>query len=133
MRTPLILTLFLCTLLLSGCASLPQKAAETAEVGAAGNERYLVLTQKAFSGDAVFEKDGLEPITSDEWKATPNSVRVLVSRLLNGLGTNRFAFYSIAFQLDEGPDPETLGLRPVEVPEVEDESAGLIDGNGDSQ
>jgi hypothetical protein len=133
MRTPLYLSVILCTLLTSGCA-LTQQAVNTAEVGAAGNERYHVLVQKAFDGKAVLKDDGIAPITADEWKSTPKSVRVLVDRLLNGLSTNRFAFYSITFQLDEGPDPETLELKPVKIPDVEeDENAGLIDGNGDNQ
>lgn len=131
MRKPLVLSLVLCTLLTSGCA-LTSEAINTAEVAAAGNERYHALAQKAFDGDAVLEEDAIAPITKDEWKGTPKSVQILVDRLLNGLGANLHAFRSISFQLGEGADPDTLDKPKVTPPEV-DESAGLIDGNGDNQ
>lgn len=131
MRKPLILSLLLCTLLSSGCA-LTSDAINTADVAAAGNERYHTLVQKAFDGEADLEKDAIAPITKDEWKGTPKSVQILVDRLLNGLGANLHAFRSISFQLGGGVDPDTLEKPKVTPPEV-DESAGLIDGNGENQ
>jgi hypothetical protein len=125
MRKLLYLPILLC-FLSTGCA-LTDDAIKTAEVAAAGNERYHVLAQKALDGDAVLEKDGVKPITKAEWGATPGSVKFLIDRLLNGLSVNRKAFYSIAFQLDGGVDPETLELKPVAMPGGE--SDGLIDGD----
>jgi hypothetical protein len=132
MRFRSLILVFLCSLFFSGC-SVTHKAVATADVAAAGNDRYHTLVQKAFDGTADMDEDGLLPIKADEWKAAPKSVRVLVDRLLNGLNTNRFAFYSIKFQLGEGADPDTLGLEPISPPEVPDENAGLLDGPGDGQ
>jgi hypothetical protein len=108
----------------TGC-TVTDKAIATAEVAAAGNDRYAELAQKALDGTAVFAGDGLHPITGDELKATPESVKHLINKLLDGLHSNRFAFYSISFQLGEGDDPDTLGLGgPVEIP---DENADLLE------
>lgn len=127
-RSSLLLLTILC-LFFSGC-KVTDKAIATADVAGAGNDRYHTLVGKAFDGTADLEKDGLDSITAEEWKATPKPVRILVDRLLDGLHTNRFAFYSIRFQLDAGPDPETLDLKPFALPEVPDENADLI---GDGQ
>jgi hypothetical protein len=130
-RRSLFLLTALC-LFFSGCA-VTDKAIATAEVAAAGNDRYHALAQQALDGTVDPEK-GLLPITAEEWKATPKSVRILVSRLLNGLGVNRHAFYSISFQLNSGADPDTLDLKPVTVPKVADENADLLaDPPGDGQ
>ena len=122
MRKLLILPVLLCVLS-TGCA-LTQEAINTADVAAAGNERYHVLAQKALDGKAVLADDKVAPITTAEWNSTPPSVRLLVDRLLNALGVNRHAFYSIKFQLDGGKDPATLELKPVSVPKVEAEGGG---------
>lgn len=122
-RFPALLAVILCAFF-SGCA-VTQEAVNTAEVAAAGCERYHVLAQEAFDGTIDPEK-GLLPITTEEWSGTPKSVRVLVGRLLGSLDTVRYAFYSISFQLDSGPDPATLELKTVIPPEVPDENDDLL-------
>ena len=130
-RISLFLLAVTLSVFLAGC-TVTDKAIATAEVAAAGNDRYHELAQQALDG-TVDPDDGLLPIKAADWEATPKSVRVLVARLLNGLHTNRHAFYSIGFQLGAGPDPDTLGLKPVSVPEAPDENADLIDPPGDGQ
>ena len=111
----LVLALVLC----SGCA-VTDKAAGTAQVAAAGNDRYLMLAGQALDG-SVDPEMGLLPISPDQLAATPKPVRLLVERLLDAVNTNRHAFYSISFQLNKGPDPDTLGLTPVELPGENDD------------
>ena len=125
-RIPALLAAVLCVFF-SGCA-VTQEAINTAEVAAAGTERYIELSQKAFDGTIDPEK-GLLPVTSEEWAGTPKSVRTLVERLLGALDTHRYAFYSISFQLNSGPDPSTLNLAPViapDVPEDKDENDDIL-------
>jgi hypothetical protein len=129
MRHSALIILAICLAFLSGCA-VTDEAIATAEVGAAGNDRYVELAQKALDNKAVFEKDGLLPISEADLKATPKSVRLLTEKLLDGLHSNRFAFYSISFQLGEGKDPKLLVLEPVTFP---DENADLLDPPEDTQ
>jgi hypothetical protein len=123
MRQSALIVLTLCLVSLSGCAATDE-AIKTAEVAAAGNDRYVALAQKALDNKAELEKDGVLPISSADLKATPKSVRHLVEKLLDGLGSNRFAFYSISFQLGEGKDPKLLVLESVVFP---DTNADLLD------
>ena len=103
-------------LLFSGCAVI-EKAASTAKVAAVGNERYLELAQKALDGTA--EPDtGVLPISKEAWANSPKPVRLLVERLVEALEGNRYAFYSIAFQLDRlSTDPNLLNLPKTKMPE----------------
>lgn len=104
--------LFLCPV---GC-KVTDKAIDTAKTAAAGNDRYTTLAAKALAGEASMATDGVAAISRQDLAETPQSVKVLLSRLLESLATNRFAWHSVLFQLDEGQDPATLGLEPVELP-----------------
>jgi hypothetical protein len=119
-RLPTLTALALALCLFSGCA-VTDAAIRTAEVGAAGNDRYAELATKALAGEANMATDGLMPVSPEDLSATPDSVKVLVSKLLGGLHANRVAFHSITFQLNAGPDPETLGLKPVAIPSLSDD------------
>jgi len=118
----LILSLLLSGTL--GCATVPDKALDTARTTAAGNDRYTALVIKALAGKTSLEKDGIASVSTDDLKKTPKPVLGLVKRLLEALHTNRFAWHSALFQVDKGPDPETLELKPVKLP---DESDGLLE------
>jgi hypothetical protein len=117
-----LLALALATSLLTGCVT---DTAITAEVAAAGNDRYTQLATEVLDG-SVDAKNG-PPITKEEVEKTPASVRKFVNRLLVALHVNRFAWHSVLFQLNKGPDPETLGLEPVKLPDVKDENDKLIE------
>lgn len=106
--------LLILALLVTGCVAL-DAAVNTSKAGAAGNDRLLQLTNEALDGTVDFSA-GLAPITSEDVAETPDSVALLVSSLLKALHANRFAFHSIVFQLDAGPDPNELSLVPATWP-----------------
>ena len=87
-----------------GCAAT-EAAIKTAESMAVGGERYYDLAK------------------------TPASVRGMLGLLLESLHANRVGANSILFQLDDGPDPATLDLKPVAMPAVKDENADLLGDN----
>jgi hypothetical protein len=122
-RIPLFILVAILCVFSSGC-TVTDKAIATAEVAAAGNDRYAELAQKALDNKAVLADDGLLPISAADLHGTPKSVLLLVEKLLDGLDSNRFAFYSISFQLGEGKDPKLLTLEPVTIP---DENADLLE------
>jgi hypothetical protein len=123
-----LLSLFAAVLLLGGCCTaVPQKALDTAVTAAAGNDRYTELTTPALQGKTDLKKDGIAPVSEDDLKKTPASVRGLVRRLLEALHTNRHAWHSALFQIDKGPDPQKLNLKPVELPAIKkDPNKGLL-------
>ena len=114
-RVTLFLFALAATLLIGGCA-VPDAARTTAETAAAGNDRYTTLASMAFDGSATIAEHGIAPVSSEDLAATPEPVQVLLDRLLNSLHVNRLAWHSLLFQLDLGPDPETLGLTPLALP-----------------
>jgi len=109
MKRPL---LALACVALLGCR-VTDEAIATAQVAAAGNDRYTALVQEVLAGTAK-DKNG-PPVTPEDLKNTPGSVRVLLGRLLGTLHVNRYAWHSVLFQLNEGPDPELMGLKPVTI------------------
>jgi hypothetical protein len=121
-RTLLALTLAACLL---GCSTVKDAAINTAEVAAAGNDRYTELATQVLDG-SVDQKNG-PAVTKEDLEKTPASVRTFLNRLLTALHVNRFAWHSVLFQLDKGPDPETLGFKPVKLPEPEDENDELLE------
>lgn len=100
----------------SGCA-VTDEAIKTATVAAAGNDRYTAIMIKAFDGTARTRVDGVAPVTSQHLANTPPQVRLILRRLLNALHVNRVVSHSLKFQLDAGPDPVTLKLRPLALPD----------------
>lgn len=112
-RTISVLALVLA---LAGCR-VTDKAINTAQAAAASNDRYTTLTLKAFAGESSLAIDGIAPVSSTDLAETPAPVQGLISRLLEALHANRFASHGILFQLNEGPDPKTLKLTPVQLPE----------------
>lgn len=100
-------------LALSGCC-VADKALETAEAAAAGSERYTLLASQALAG-TIGANMGLEPVSPEDLKKAPPNVRLLISRLFEALHSNRFAWHSLLFQLNKGPDPATLKLEVIEL------------------
>lgn len=112
------LAVLLAALVITGCSTaVPDKAVETVEAVAAGNDRYAALATQALAGTAD-PGSGVAPITSAHLSATPAPVRLLLKRLLESLHVNRFAAHSVLYQLDRGPDPKGT-IKPVQLPEVE--------------
>ncbi len=107
--------LLLFVVFLSGCAGTA--AIKTATMAAAGNDRYTMIVTKAFDGTARVKSEGVAPVTSKDLLDTPPAVRLLLRRLLNALHVNRVVSHSLKFQLDAGPDPSTLKLRPLALPD----------------
>ncbi len=105
-------------LLLSACAST-DLAINTAQTQAAGNDRYTTLAAGALANDAD-PTSGLESVSPADLANTPDSVRLLLSKLLDAIQANRLAAHSVVFQLGAGPDPAGLDLTPVTLPEVAD-------------
>lgn len=116
MTARLSVLVLLVAFFLSGCA-VTDEAIKTATVAAAGNDRYTVIVAKAFDGTATTRADGVAPITSKHLADTPPQVRLLIRRLLDALHVNRVVSHSLKFQLDAGPDPKGLRLRPVALPD----------------
>lgn len=102
------------SLTIAGCC-VTDAAIDTASTAAAGNDRYTDLAQQAFAC-TIDPSMGLAPVTTQEFMQSPQSVQVLVKRLLQSLHVNRVAWHSILFQLNEGPDPSTMNLQPVAPP-----------------
>lgn len=128
---PVLFVLALLCALLGGCTAVPDKALDTAKTAAAGNDRYTALVTAALAGKTDLKKDGIAPVPQADLDKTPLSVRILLQRLLEALHTNRFAWHSALYQVDEGKDPQTLDLKPVELPPPpkKDPSTGLLDGD----
>lgn len=121
-------SLALTLVLLTGCC-VKQAAVDTGQATAAGNDRYTQLVTLSLTGQSNLMRDGIAPVSTNDLKSTPRSVRGLVTRLLQALHTNRVSSHSILFQLNEGPDPDTMGLEPVKLPTFKDENDGLLEGN----
>lgn len=110
-RTMLLIAL---TAFTSGCWSVATEAViDTTAVGVASSERYHELASKVVAGENA---GGVAGITSADLAATPPRVKTLTQKLLNALHANRFSWHSIQFQLDEGPDPKHLNLKPIQLP-----------------
>ena len=110
--------------LLSGCCA-SEAALNTAQVAAAGNDRYTDLSVQILDG-SVDDTNG-PAVNEEDWAETPASVREFMRKLLDALHTNRFAWHSILFNLDVGPDPNTLALEPVALPATTDEDDDLLE------
>lgn len=94
------------TMLVAACTCATQEAINTAEIAAAGNDRYHTLVQ-----------DGLDTLPPGDLERTPERVRELLQRTLNSLYVNRVAWHSVLFMLDAGDDPAKLDLAPIKLPE----------------
>jgi len=122
---PVLLAL---VILLAGCSCAKDAAMNTAEVAAAGNDRYYTLATAILDGSVDAENG--PAVTEADLTATPASVREFVVKLLTALHVNRVAWHSMLFQLDLGPDPDSLELLPVVLPEQEkptDENDELLE------
>jgi len=97
---------------LSGCR-VTDEAIATAQVAATGNDRYTALVLEVLYGQP--DAKNSPRVTPEDLKNTPGSVRILLNRLLGTLHVNRYAWHSVLFQLNEGPDPELMSLTPVTV------------------
>lgn len=115
-RLALALVLVVVLVSSAGCR-VTDAAIATEKAVADGNDRYHDLAQQAFDG-TIGPDLGLAPVTTAEFLASPRSMQILVHRLLDSLHANRFAAHSVLFQLDEGPDPATLNLQPVQAPPI---------------
>jgi hypothetical protein len=121
-----IAILFFLLLVGPGCAVTSQ-AIDTVKVQAAGNDRYTTLTIKALKGESTLKDDGIAPVSADDLASTPTAVKGMLQRLLEALHTNRLAAHSTLFQLNEGPDPDEMGLAPVALPSPDDDDSDLLE------
>ncbi len=108
-------------LLTAGCSALPEKAIATTKATAAGNDRYTELAIMALEGKTDLKQHGIASVSTKDLAATPKSVRGLVNALLQALHVNRVSAHSVLFQINEGPDPEKLGLSPIRLPSPDDD------------
>lgn len=111
-----------------GCAAT-EAAIKTAESMAVGGERYYDLATSSFAGGTSLEVEGIASVSTADLAKTPASVRGMLGLLLESLHANRVGANSILFQLDGGPDPATLDLKPVAMPAVKGENADLLGDN----
>jgi hypothetical protein len=107
------LAILLALVLLTGCTCSAVKGQITESVTA--NQKYDALIRATLEG-TIKPEDG-QPVTADELKATPNSVRALLLNVTRALYLNKKGWHQAAFALELGPDPKTLDLTAPKLPE----------------
>lgn len=116
----------LISLITPGCC-VTQAAIDTAKTAAAGSDRYTTLTSQVLDGSASVENGPV--VTKEDLQATPESVRVLLGRLLMALHTTRYALHSVLFQANAGDDPAGMNLQPITLPELASDVAPIDSGH----
>jgi len=100
----------LCILgLLSGCG-ISRAVKDHIDTEAAAHDGYTRLIEQDI-GD----------LSTDDISKTPRRVRLLVNHLLEAIYLGRESWHSIRFNVNDGPNPDTLELYPPIFPEPAEE------------
>ena len=112
--TKLYLIPLLAVLLISSGCTVTEAARKQIEVTAAAVDAYDGLIRATLDG-SIDPKKG-KPVSKADLVATPASVKELLKHLLNSYSVIRRSAHQLHFAVG-GPDPTTLDLKPLKLPE----------------